>query len=248
MTILLTNDDGLESPGLQFLVDALAADHETWIVAPDREMSGQSHSITLNEGLKLSRRTDRRFAVRGTPVDCVNLALQAILPSSPDLVISGINRGPNLGSDIVYSGTCAAAREAAFRGVPAIAVSLASLRGPWDFAPAAQFVARNLDVLQSLWRDDRSVNVNWPARIAERPRILFTRPGHRRYQDEMVCFRSPKGGEYWFLQPAGVESSEEEGTDTRATHDGHVSVSPVALEPVLAPPDPIHDTITWRGP
>ena len=133
MILLLTNDDGLGAPGLDALESKLRNVHDVWTIAPVREMSGQSHSITLNEGLKLNRFPDRRFAVHGTPVDCVNLGFQAVMPRLPDLVISGINKGPNLGTDILYSGTCAAAREAALRGVPSVAVSFASLTGPWEY-------------------------------------------------------------------------------------------------------------------
>ena len=247
MIILLTNDDGLGAPGLEALEKALAADHQVWTVAPDREMSGRSHGITLNEGLKIVRHPDRRFAVRGTPVDCVNLALQALMVSPPDLCISGINRGPNLGTDIVYSGTCAAAREAAFREIPAIAASYASFRGPWDYEAAAEYIAGNLDILLDLWRPDRFININWPEQ-AVRPRVVeITRPAYRRFRDKMVCFNSPRGGEYWFLQTASIESSEEEGTDARAVRDGRISVAPVSLEPVLAPIGAIHDTMVQRG-
>ena len=247
MVILLTNDDGLGAPGLTALEEILSPEHEIWTVAPDREMSGRSHGITLNEGLRLVRHPDRRFAVRGTPVDCVNLAMQAIFESPPDLCISGINKGPNLGTDIVYSGTCAAAREAAFRGVPSIAVSYASFKGPWQYADTAGFIGGNLDNLMTLCGPDRFVNVNWPPAGTRRPDVEMTGPGRRRYLDEMVQFNSPRGGEYWFLQPASIESSDEAGTDTRAIRDGRVSVSAIALEPGLAPIDDIRDKLVWRG-
>jgi 5'-nucleotidase len=247
MTILITNDDGLDAPGLTALEDVLCEDHQVWVIAPDREMSGQSHGITLNEGLKVDRLPERRFAVRGTPVDCVNLGLQAIMDSPPQLVISGINKGPNLGTDILYSGTCAAAREAALRGVPSVAVSFASFVGPWIYEEAAAFIGENLEVLRNIWKEDLFINVNWPESPREGPEVRMTRPGKRRYRDEMVRFRSPRGGEYWFLQPAAVESTDEEGTDTRAILDGCVSVGLISLEPVLAPSAAIRDTISWRG-
>lgn len=246
MTILITNDDGLGAPGLVALEESFR-DHEIWVVAPDREMSGQSHSITLNEGLKVHRLSERQFAVRGTPADCVNLALQAFMKSPPDLVISGINKGPNLGTDILYSGTCAAAREAAFRGIPAIAVSYASFTGPWLFRRTAAFMAANIMTLRDMWDDDRFINVNWPEKPRALQEVMITRPGIRRYKDEMVRFQSPKGGEYWFLRPAAVEASDDVGTDTRTVRDGCVSVSPITLEPTLAPVTSIHDTISWRG-
>lgn len=247
MILLLTNDDGLEAPGLSALERELCDSHEVWTVAPDREMSGQSHSITLNEGLKLTRKEERRFSVRGTPVDCVNLSFQALLPRLPDLVISGINKGPNLGTDILYSGTCAAAREAVLRGVPSIAVSFASLTGPWEYGGTASFIAENLENFLELWDENCFININWPAGHPGEPGVRITRPGKRRYKDEMVSFRSPRGGEYWFLQPASIESSDEAGTDTRTVIDGDISVGPVAVEPTLALNHAIHDRMLWRG-
>lgn len=247
MTLFLTNDDGLGAPGLDALESELGKYHEVWTVAPDREMSAQSHSITLNEGLKLERFPNRRFSVRGTPVDCVNLGLQAVLPVTPELVISGINKGPNLGTDILYSGTCAAAREASLRGIPSISVSYASFKGPWEYERTATFVAENLSRLLELWTPDTFININWPEKAEPGCKVIFARPGKRRYMDEMVSFRSPRGGEYWFLQPAAIESSEEEGTDTLTIHQGDISVSSVAVEPALAQMPAIHDSMEWRG-
>jgi len=248
MFLLITNDDGLGAPGLTALEDALGDDHEVWVLAPEKEMSGQSHSITLNEGLKISRLPEeRRFAVHGTPVDCVNLAFQAILPRKPDMVISGINKGPNLGTDILYSGTCAAARESVLRGVPALSVSYASFTDPWNFRDTALFISKNLQSLKNLWSEDSFININWPEEYRGESSIEFTRPGKRRYMDEMVNFRSPRGGDYWFLQPAAIESSNEKGTDTRAVADGCISISTISAEPTLALTPSSHDMIVWRG-
>jgi len=248
MIILLTNDDGYEAPGLKAMEEALDDSHDIWILAPEREMSGQSHSITLTEGIKISRFPgEQRFSVHGTPVDCVNLASRALLPRPPDLVISGINKGPNLGTDILYSGTCGAAREAALMGIPALAVSFASLTGPWEYGPAASFIADNLQILTGLCDSDSFVNINWPEGPQRNRNVVFSRPGRRRYLDEMVSFSSPRGGEYWFLQPAGIESSDEPGTDTRSIKDGRISISVIAAEPVSATEQLIHDMISWRG-
>ncbi len=247
MIILLTNDDGLGAPGLEALVAALHEEHEVWTIAPDREMSGRSHGITLSEGLKVERFPDRRFSVRGTPVDCVNLAVMALMDSPPDLCISGINRGPNLGTDIVYSGTCAAAREASFRGVPSVAASCASLRGPWMYDDAARFISENLENLLALSGYGRFVNFNWPETARQKPEVKICSPGIRRYMDEMVQFTSPRGGEYWFLQPASIESDDENGTDIRAVLEGNIAVSPILVEPGLAPMASIHDKLAWRG-
>lgn len=247
MTLLLTNDDGLGAPGLDALEYELGKNHDIWTVAPELEMSGQSHSITLLEGLKLERFPDRRFSVRGTPVDCVNLGLQTLLPAPPDLVVSGINKGPNLGTDILYSGTCAAAREASLRGIPSIAVSFASFTGPWEYAKVAVFIAANLSGLLEMCTGESFININWPEKIGPDSKVVYARPGRRRYKDEMVSFRSPRGGEYWFLQPAAIESSEEEGTDTRTIQQGDISISLIAVEPVLAQESTFHDRMEWRG-
>jgi 5'-nucleotidase len=236
MILLLTNDDGPGAPGLDALESELRNTHDVWIVAPEREMSGQSHSITLNEGIKLNRFPDRHY-----------LSIQVLLPRLPDLVISGINKGPNLGTDILYSGTCAAAREAALRGIPSVAISIASFTGPWEYGKAASFLSGNLKNLIDMWDKDRFLNINWPENYQTDSQVVITRPGKRRYKDEMVSFRSPRGGEYWFLQPAAIESSDDEGTDTRTIFNGDISVSPVAVEPSFAPSISIHDRMEWRG-
>ncbi|MCG8452852.1 MAG: 5'/3'-nucleotidase SurE [Spirochaetales bacterium] len=231
MTILLTNDDGLGAPGLEALRNELIPHHDVWVVAPESEMSGRSHGITLHEGLKVHSEGSQCFAVRGTPVDCVNLALSALMPLAPDLVISGINKGPNLGTDILYSGTCAAAREAVIRGVCGIAVSLATQAAPWDYGDAAKFVSQGI----AHWSQDWDSHCFWNINVPDSKGALEVRqtvPGTRKYHNEMVCFRSPRGGEYWFLQPASIESSDKEGTDTRAIQDGCISIGQVLVEPV----------------
>ena len=141
MIILVSNDDGIHSEGIRALEEALAAIGEIYTVAPDREQSAVSHSLTLHRPLRIEEIAPRRFAVNGTPTDCVNLAVKGFLPVRPHLVVSGINTGPNLGSDITYSGTVSAAMEGVVSGVPAIAVSLADYYD-WDFAYGASFAAR----------------------------------------------------------------------------------------------------------
>lgn len=247
MTLLLTNDDGLDAPGLDALERSLRTEHELWVVAPDREKSGTSHGITLLEGIKVLQHGDNRFSVRGTPADCINIALQAVLPVFPDFVISGINKGPNLGTDIVYSGTCAAAREASLHSLPSMAASLATLTGPWNYTPVARFISENLENLFSFWTESGFLNLNFPSFLSPGSVPKITRPGRRRYLDEMVCFRSPRGGDYWFFQPASIESSDEDGTDTRSIMDGEISLSLVNAEPTPAPIASIHDTMEWRG-
>ncbi|MCL4821710.1 MAG: 5'/3'-nucleotidase SurE [Vicinamibacteria bacterium] len=137
--VLLTNDDGFAAEGLEALAAVFEHDHEVWVVAPDAERSACSHSLTIQRPVRGERKGARRFAADGTPADCVNLAVSKLLPRRPDLVISGINRGANLGEDVFYSGTVAGAREAVLLGLPAIAVSLAVRSGAADFGHAALF-------------------------------------------------------------------------------------------------------------
>jgi len=253
MNIFLTNDDGLGSPGLNALENELGKKHSLWTVAPEKEMSGQSHSITLIEGLKLNRVSENRFSVRGTPVDCINLGFQAVIPSKPDLMISGINRGPNLGTDIVYSGTCAAAREAGLRGIPSIAVSCSSMKGPWNYSEAAAFIAENLENFLELWQPDVFLNINWPDNSGNKKnkkKVRLTFPGKRRYKDKLISFVSPRGDEYWFLEPASVISEDAEGSDSHAVNNGDISISRVFLEPAAvynSSDNELHDKISWEG-
>jgi len=250
MNIFLTNDDGLGSPGLNALENELGKKHSLWTVAPEKEMSGQSHSITLIEGLKLNRVSENRFSVRGTPVDSVNLGFQAVIPSKPDLMISGINRGPNLGTDIVYSGTCAAAREAGLRGIPSIAVSCSSMKGPWNYTEAAAFIAENLENFLELWQPDIFLNINWPDNFSGNSRVRLTYPGKRRYKDKLISFVSPRGDEYWFLEPASVISEDTEGSDAQAVNIGDISISKILLEPASvykSSDENLHDKISWGG-
>ena len=146
MRLLLSNDDGIESPGLHILAERLRADHEVWIVAPATEQSAKSHSLTMGDPLRVEERGLRRFAVTGTPADCVYVGLHDLLPGPPDAVVSGINRGTNLGGDVHYSGTVAAAREGALQGFLAVAVSLETGgEGPLHWETAASVGVRVLD-------------------------------------------------------------------------------------------------------
>jgi len=162
MKILLTNDDGYSSEGILALERALGTDHEVWTMAPDSERSGMSHSMSLRHPLKIRKLADRRYSCSGTPADCVILAAHGVIPFVPDVVVSGINRGPNLGTDLIYSGTAAAARQATLNGIPGIAVSLATYTGPFRYDALANLVADRLDYLVSLWAPDVFVNLNAP--------------------------------------------------------------------------------------
>ena len=224
--ILVTNDDGIHATGLSALADALAELGEVWVIAPEREQSACGHALTLHRPLRTVQMGERRFAVNGTPSDCVNLAVLGFLPERPALVVSGINHGGNLGDDVTYSGTVSAAMEATLLGVPAIAVSL--LDGG-DFAEAgivARLVA--MRVLVAGIARKTLINVNVPPQT---PRgIRLTRLGHRVYSDKIVEHTDPRGRTHYWIGGGAPAWEELDGTDMGAIHDGFVAVTPVHLD------------------
>ena len=231
MTILLTNDDGIESAGLASLRDAFI-EHEVWIIAPDGERSAQSHSITVHDPIRCRRLDDRVFASSGTPADCVIVGVLGVMGVKPDVVVSGINIGPNLGTDIIFSGTVAAARQAAFMGIPGIAVSINSYSPPFHVAPLAAFVARNLSTLVGLWNPRHLININGPNIDSDVLPVQVTYPSWRMYHDQLEEFSSPRGERFYFLNGHPVETPMEEGSDWTAVAQGSISVSPIFVNPV----------------
>ncbi len=231
MRVLLTNDDGIESAGLLALQETLA-EHEIWIIAPDGERSAQSHSITVHDPIRCRQLGPRIFASSGTPADCVIVGMLGIMEEKPDVVVSGINIGPNLGTDIIFSGTVAAARQAAFMGVPGIAVSINSYRPPFHLEPLSRFVARTIDQLVTLWNPRHLININGPNIDSDRLPVRITYPSWRMYHDQLEEFQSPRGDRYYFLNGHPVETPMEEGSDWTAVAEGAVSVSPIYLNPV----------------
>jgi 5'-nucleotidase len=230
MRVLLTNDDGIDSPGLRRLQGALGAGHEVWVVAPDSNRSGSSHSITLGPPTRFRKLAEREYACGGTPADCVLVACLGLMPVKPDIVIAGVNLGPNLGTDIVYSGTAAAARQGAFMGLPAVACSLDAYGPPFHLDFAMQFVARNLDAFCALLSESHFLNLNFPN--LELPAdMAVTHPARRIYKDELVRFTAPQGDLYCFLGGSRPESVHEEGSDYWAVERGYVSLSPIVIHP-----------------
>jgi 5'-nucleotidase len=230
--ILVSNDDGIHSAGLAALADALAAVGDVVVVAPDREQSACSHALTLHRPLRIDEAGPNRFAVDGTPTDCVNLAVNAILPEKPTLLVSGINRGANLGDDVTYSGTVSAAMEGTLLGVPSIAMSLIG-RGPYDFGPAAAFAARLAAwVLATGLPPDTLLNVNVPPDKDGVPpnAVELTRMGRRRYGDAIVEKVDPRGRKYYWIAGDEVPFVAEEGTDFHAVQHGRISVTPIHLD------------------
>ena len=231
MAILLSNDDGVASEGLRALQEKLASLDEVWVVAPDRDQSAVSHSLTLQRPLRIEQIGPRTYAVDGTPTDCVNLAINGILRERPRLVISGINRGANLGDDITYSGTVSAAMEATLLGVPGIAVSLVGTE-QFDFTAAADFTNR---LATRLLRDslppDTLLNVNVPPLPAGQIRgFALTRQGKRRYGDAIVEKVDPRGKKYYWIGGGTLDFVDAEGTDFSAVHRGLISITPLHLD------------------
>lgn len=230
MNILLTNDDGIESPGLQLLHKTLQEEHEVWVVAPDSNRSGSSHSITLGNPTKFSKHAEREYASGGTPADCVLHACLGLIPVEIDMVVAGINLGPNLGTDIVYSGTAAAARQGAFLGKPAVACSLSTYQPPYYLDFAVKFMTDNIKTIRDLWAEDHFLNINFPNRN-EPAEPVVTIPTRRIYEDELVRFTSPQGDLYSFIGGQIPGGMMEEGSDLAAVEAGYASLSPILIHP-----------------
>ena len=231
MRILVSNVDGIRAAGIRALEAALAPLGDVWVVAPDREQSAASHSLSLYRPLRVEQLDERHFAVDGTPTDAVNLAINGIMKPKPDLVVSGINHGGNLGDDVTYSGTVSAAMEGTLLGVPSIAVSLVSRQGT-DFATAADFAARLAGVVsQRGLPRDTLLNVNVPALPAAELRgYLVTRQGKRRYGDAIVEHLDPRGRKYYWIGGEDLGFVPGEGTDCTAVAAGYISVTPLHLD------------------
>ena len=231
MHILLSNDDGYQAPGLAALASALGEVADITVVAPDRDRSGASNSLTLEQPLRARPQANGFISVEGTPTDCVHLAITGLLDQEPDMVVSGINAGANLGDDVLYSGTVAAATEGRFLGLPAIAVSLTS-HTPSHFDTAAR-VAREL--IERLQRDplpaDSILNVNVPDVPYEKLRGLqATRLGHRHKAEPVVKSKDPRGRAIYWVGPAGPEADAGPGTDFYAVREGFVSITPLQVD------------------
>lgn len=225
--ILVTNDDGIHAHGLRILTQALLPLGEVVVIAPDRNQSAVSHKITLHEPLRVSALEERRWAVDGTPVDCVYLAMNGLLPRTPALVVSGINAGPNLGFDVHYSGTVGAAVEGTLQGVPSIALSLIDRHG--DYEPAARFARALAEaVLANGLPEGVTLNVNVPPGPVERARLTVL--GRRRYSHSVHRREDPRGGVYYWIGGAPTDEREECDTDCEAIREGLIAVTPLYLD------------------
>lgn len=234
MRILLTNDDGIDSPALDVMYKALSLEHEVWIVAPDGNRSGVSHSITLRKPVKVAKLSETVFSCDGTPVDCVVLVQHETIPAKPDLVISGINLGANLGSDLIFSGTLAAARQAAMFGWPSIGVSINTFVEPFHFDWPVDFIRKNIGVFAENWRENHFLNINFPNQEKAAEKVEITFPASLTYSTEVKEFIAPDGGFYTFYHGDMQGGSKTEGSDWMAVSRGHISVCPLQIFPGLA--------------
>jgi len=231
MRILVTNDDGVASPALGQLRRVLSAFGRVVIIAPDRNQSASSQSLTLHRPLRIHELAEDTYSVDGTPTDCVLVAFHGELGEPPDLVVSGINHGPNMGEDVFYSGTVAAAIEGVLQGVPGIAASLAT-RAPSDFRAPADVVGRLLrQVLERGTAPRLLLNINVPLRPdGELAGVRLTRLGTRLYADTLVRKVDPRGKDYFWIGGEDPVWQPDEGTDFHAVDEGFVSVTPLKLE------------------
>ena len=232
MLILCTNDDGYRADGLRVLSDAARELGEVQIVAPEREQSATSHSLPMHFPVRRHRISADLQAIDGTPTDCVALAVGMLLDARPDFVLSGVNHGPNMGEDVLYSGTVAGAMEATILGIPAVAFSYVGGQ-PSDIEAYGPLLRRLL--AQIVKRDgfppETLLNVNLPAiDPAEVKGVQVTRLGRRVYTDSITRANDPSGREYFWIGGGGVEWTASEGTDFHAVHAGYISVTPLHLD------------------
>jgi 5'-nucleotidase len=233
MHVLVSNDDGVDAPGIRHLADALrGAGHRVTVVAPDRDRSGASNSLTLDQPIRAIRRDEHTWSVAGTPTDCVHLALSGMLDGDPDLVFSGINNSSNLGDDVIYSGTVAAAMEGRCLGLPAIAVSLASSGKARHFDSAARAA---VDLLARLVSDplpaDTILNVNVPDLPWEEiAGWRVSRLGNRHRAEPCVREQDPRGRPIWWIGPAGPAQDAGPGTDFHAVQAGCIALTPIHVD------------------
>ncbi len=236
MRLLCTNDDGILAAGLASLIEAAEGLGEITVVAPDREQSATSHSLTLHHPIRPVERGERRFQVDGTPTDCVMLAVEALMPERPDFVLSGINHGQNMGEDVLYSGTVAAAMEGLSLGIPSLAFSFAG----GDLRADVSLLKEQTDVLRELLERvlalkpfpvNTLLNINLPPlRGRDIKGVRLTRLGKRVYSDSLRPMEDPWGRRIYWIGGGSIAWSGEEDSDFRAIQDGYISMTPLHLD------------------
>jgi len=249
MRILLTNDDGIASPGILLLAKALReTGHRVFIVAPDVNRSGSSHSIFfLSSPCKLTEVEKDTWSCSGTPVDCVIIALLGGIPelcisaegndrnmeNAPDLILSGINAGANLGTDILYSGTAAAARQGSLFGIPAVALSLVENDNVWQWDTVISYIKENLQVIAGYWKEGSFVNVNFPNTEKKPSALVPVFHSMRYYNDRIVTFASEENTMYCFAKPGKPDNIPAPGSDWAEVLKNNAAISVVMSEPAV---------------
>ncbi len=228
---MVTNDDGIRAEGLSALTGSIDDLGQIIVVAPEQEQSASSHAITLDKPLRIKEYSENRFSVSGTPTDCVLLLVHGILKKKPDLIVSGINHGPNMGEDVIYSGTVAAAIEGNILGIPSLAISVTS----WDhtrFETAAGVSRRIVRKIMELEREEAHLwNINIPPLKADEIKgIKVTKLGSRVYNDIIVKNKDPRGKDYYWIGGGEPGWNSEEDTDFSAISGGYVSVTPMLFD------------------
>jgi 5'-nucleotidase len=251
MTILLTNDDGYTSPGITLLADSLRkTGHRVFLTAPNKNRSGNSHAIEfLNDPVKLIKIDTDTYSCSGTPVDCVIVSLLGGIPeidistdgvkidmkNAPDLILSGINTGVNLGTDILYSGTAAAARQGSLFNIPSIALSLVKPDngGKWHWEQVISYITENLEVFMGFWKPGSFVNINFPNINRKPSNIVHSFPSMRYYNDRIETYKSPEGDTFCFAKTWKVETDPSDGSDWSEVNKGNAALSVILSQPAL---------------
>ncbi len=247
MHLLISNDDGFHAPGIKILAERMAQIAKITVVAPSSNRSGASNSLTLDGPIKVSEMAPGQYKLSGTPTDCVHIALTGMLDKDPDMVVSGINAGANLGDDVLYSGTVAAAMEGRFLGLPAVAISLVWDQGEWNYSAAAEAAAL---IVQKLRTDplpaDTILNVNVP-NLAWKDIKGFevARLGHRHRAEAAVPMRDPRGRLHYWIGGPGEEEDSGPGTDFDAVKRGFVSITPIHID--LTRYQALEQVSSWVG-
>ena len=249
MRVLVSNDDGVDAPGIRILAEGLrAAGHEVLVVAPDRDRSGASNSLTLDAPVRVLQRDRHTWCVYGTPTDCVHVAITGMLALEPDMVVSGINNTANLGDDVIYSGTVAAAMEGRFLGLPAVAMSLATRDHRGEHYETAARAA--VEIIARLQKDplpaDTILNVNVPdIPWSEVRGFEVSRLGNRHRSEPCVQQADPRGRTWWWIGAAGPEQDAGPGTDFNAVRSGNIAITPINVD--LTRYQALEQVASWVG-
>jgi 5'-nucleotidase len=236
MNILLTNDDGINGDGFLDFAEALRScgGHRVYVIAPDSNRSGVSSAMTvITSRLELRPVAEDAWTCAGTPVDCVRLGIAGAVPAKIDMLVSGINKGANIGTDIVYSGTAAGARQGAFCGIPSVAYSLDGFLPPLYWKDAIDYAVSHLDEFAGLWKHDIFINVNMPNVLGGGREYKITYPSRQLHGDRISFAREPDGIIACSIEGFPIDAEDTGGTDRQALVEGHVSVTPVFIHPVV---------------